>query len=59
MTKTTIRKIFLGWVIISVIAGLLISSSTVAKQSNNQTTTFINVGEGDLALLQDGNGFNP
>ena len=58
ITKYTLKKLLSVGVAASFIVSLMISSSTIAKPLNNQTTTFINVGEGDSALLQDGNGFN-
>lgn len=55
--KMLVRLLFAG-VITALIAGLVISSATIATPLSPQTTTFINVGEGDAALLQDGNGFS-
>ncbi len=36
----------------------LVFSFALARPAQNQATTFINVGEGDSALLSDGSGFN-
>jgi competence protein ComEC len=58
MNKNTLRRLLFAVVMTSLVVGLLFSSSTFAKPLSNQTTTFINVGEGDSALLQDGNGFS-
>ncbi|HEY3345493.1 MAG TPA: lamin tail domain-containing protein [Anaerolineaceae bacterium] len=38
--------------------GLLYISAGASRAATNQTTAFINVGEGDSALIQDSGGFN-
>ncbi len=58
MAKNNIKGFIFMNVIAGLVTGLVISSVTRANPLVHQTTTFINVGEGDSALLQDGNGFS-
>ena len=51
------RRIAVG-ITLAVMLGLLAISVGLAQPTSTQTTTFINVGEGDSALIQDGNGFD-
>jgi len=45
-------------IILAVLFGLLVVSASSAQPAANQTTSFINVGQGDSALIQDGSGFD-
>ena len=51
------QRIWVG-IILAALFGLLVVSAGSAQPAANQTTSFINVGQGDSALIQDGSGFD-
>jgi competence protein ComEC len=54
----TKKRILVTGILFSFLGVFFFSSTTLALNTSSQTTTFINVGQGDSALLSDGNGFN-
>ena len=53
----TKKRILVAGMIISILALLCFSNTSLAVNLNDQTITFINVGQGDSTLISDGNGF--
>jgi competence protein ComEC len=51
------RRASLG-IVLALLFALVIASISSAHPTSTQTTSFINVGQGDSALIQDGNGFD-
>jgi competence protein ComEC len=53
----SMRRVIVGSVF-AILSALLVVSLSSAQPASTQTTSFINVGQGDAALLQDGSGFD-